>query len=237
MVAEKPKILLIEGKRAEYPSFFSGLVKKGFSVESVPNGSTALSRLQDCHPDLVLIDAASMRTSGKRICQSIQNSIPHIPIVVVIDETSINTDSLQAHVILKQPFTLQKLLNRIRPLLPSDDKKLLRVGPLVMDLEQRWVRYGERQERLTPRLVTLLKILMHHQGEVIDRKDLFRQVWETNYTGDTRTLDVHISWLRQAIEHDAGKPRFIKTVRGVGYRLDIDAEDTQPLPRKRSKHA
>lgn len=234
MAADKLKILIVEGKRAEYPSFFPGLVKKGFLVESVPNGSAALSRLQGCNHDLVLIDAASMRTSGKRICQAVKRSVPNVPIVVVIDESLKNTGSLQAHVILKQPFTLQKLLNRIRPLLPSDDKKLLRVGPLVMDPEQRWVRHGERQARLTPRLVTLLKILMDHQGEVIDRKDLFRRVWETNYTGDTRTLDVHISWLRQAIERDESKPRFIKTVRGVGYRLDIDAEDTQPLPRKRA---
>jgi DNA-binding response OmpR family regulator len=62
---------------------------------------------------------------------------------------------------------------------------------------------------------------MQRAGEVIDRKQLFREVWNTNYTGDTRTLDVHISWLREAIEEDPRKPRFLKTIRGLGYRLDI----------------
>jgi DNA-binding response OmpR family regulator len=74
---------------------------------------------------------------------------------------------------------------------------------------------------LTPRLVHLLKTLIEHRGEVIERKALFSQVWETNYTDDTRTLDVHVSWLRQAIEADPDAPQFLKTIRGVGYRLDV----------------
>jgi DNA-binding response OmpR family regulator len=62
---------------------------------------------------------------------------------------------------------------------------------------------------------------MKHAGEVVEREDLFRRVWNTEYTADTRTLDVHISWLRQAIEEDPRNPRFLKTIRGVGYRLDV----------------
>jgi DNA-binding response OmpR family regulator len=64
--------------------------------------------------------------------------------------------------------------------------------------------------------------LIDHPGEVVNREDLFRIVWETAYIGDTRTLDVHVSWLRQALEDDPRHPKFIKTVRGVGYRLDVD---------------
>jgi DNA-binding response OmpR family regulator len=64
-------------------------------------------------------------------------------------------------------------------------------------------------------------MLMNHHGEVVERERLFRQVWNTDYTGDTRTLDVHISWLRQAIEKDPRNPKFLKTIRGVGYRLDV----------------
>ena len=75
--------------------------------------------------------------------------------------------------------------------------------------------------RLTPRLAQLLKILIDHSGEVLERERLFREVWKTEYTADTRTLDVHVSWLREAIELDPRKPVFLKTVRGVGYQLDI----------------
>ena len=80
----------------------------------------------------------------------------------------------------------------------------------------------EKHVSLTPRLVRLLQALMEHPGEVFDRGELFRYVWETGYTGDTRTLDVHVSWLRQAVEQDPRHPDYIKTVRGVGYRLDLD---------------
>jgi DNA-binding response OmpR family regulator len=80
-------------------------------------------------------------------------------------------------------------------------------------------------------LVVLLKILMDHPGEVVEREKLFCEAWETNYTGDTRSLDVHMSWLRQAIEENPRHPKYIKTIRGVGYRLDLDTA-TRPIQRR-----
>ena len=165
-----------------------------------------------------------MRTSGKRICQSIR-AHSHRAHIVLVTETQ-STDSIEkeelADVVLPLPFTLQKLMNRIRPLLPSEMKDLLQIGALQLDPIQRWVRIGNRQTSLTPRLVALLKILIEHPGEVIEREYLFRTVWDTTYTEDTRTLDVHVSWLRRAIEDDPRNPRYLKTIRGVGYRLDIE---------------
>lgn len=227
----KAKILLIEGKRADRPSFVAGLTRKGYQVESVANGTEALARLQPFSPDLIIVNAASMRTSGKRICQSVRSHSKDSHIVLVTDGQ--NTDSIEkedlADVVLTLPFTLQKLINRIRPLLPAQKKDLLQVGPLQLDPIQRWVRIGSRQTSLTPRLVTLLKILMEHPGQVIERAQLFRTVWDTAYTEDTRTLDVHVSWLRQAIEEDPRNPVYIKTIRGVGYRLDMeDKKEAQP---------
>jgi len=222
----KAKILLIEGKRADRPSFVAGLTRKGYQVESVANGSEAMARLEPFTPDLIIINAASMRTSGKRICQSIRAHSRSTHIVLITDTQ--NADSIEkedlADVILSLPFTLQKLMNRIRPLLPADQKDLMIVGLLQLDPIQRWVRVGNRQTSLTPRLVTLLKILMEHPGEVIEREYLFRTVWDTAYTEDTRTLDVHVSWLRRAIEDDPRSPQYIKTIRGIGYRLDMEIE-------------
>lgn len=82
----------------------------------------------------------------------------------------------------------------------------------------------DKQVQLTPRLAGIFKILMEHPGEVIEREALFRQAWETDYTGDTRSLDVHMSWLRLALEENPRHPRYIKTIRGVGYRLDVEVE-------------
>ena len=216
----KATLLWIEGKRAESPSFIPGLRKKGFVVTQVSTGTEALESLKTVDPDLVVLNAASMRTSGRRICRSLREAMDELPIVVIsVPERTLSGDPC-ANVVLELPFTIRKLVNRILPLLPGDGD-LLHVGPIRLDLEHKRVRCQSRASRLTPRLASLLHTLMQHHGEVIERERLFREVWNTEYTGDTRTLDVHISWLRQAIEEDPSHPRLLKTVRGVGYRLDV----------------
>ena len=231
----KHTILLIEGKHADHPSFSAGLVKKGYMVESVPNGAAALARLETSKPDLAIIDASSMRTTGKRICQSLQVVNETLPIILIVNPDGDLNDKAGANILLALPFTMQKLVNRVKHLLPVQNSSSLNVGPFQLDVEQRRVICDERQIQLTPRLVTLLKILMDHPGEVVEREKLFCEAWETNYTGDTRSLDVHMSWLRQAIEDNPRHPKYIKTIRGVGYRLDLDNSSTRPQLRKRTE--
>jgi len=229
-------ILLIEGKKTDHPSYFSGLIKKGFQVDTAPSGSAALKYLESKMPNLVLVDAASMRSNGRRICQAIRKNADGVPIVLMVDENFTNLNNISANVVLIQPFTLQKLLNRIKPLLPIEQKDMLQVGDFRLDIEQRWVVVQNRQARLTPRLVALLKALLEHAGQLIERNDLFRLVWETDYAGDTRTLDVHISWLRQALEDDPRNPQYLKTIRGVGYRLDVKPDPAQiPVPNRNGR--
>jgi DNA-binding response OmpR family regulator len=213
-------ILIIEGRHAEIPSFAADLQKKGFLVETALTGSQAGSRLDEISPDLVVVNAASLRSSGVRICQSIRKKTDNLPIILILEpKKTVSKDS--ADVLLNLPFTVQKLVNRIKPLLPSDGKNVIHAGPIHLDTDRRRVRCLSKNSKLTPRMVTLLNILMDHHGEVVEREHLFKEVWETDYTGDTRTLDVHISWLRRAIELDPLKPKFLKTIRGVGYRLDV----------------
>lgn len=213
-------LLIIEGRHTETPSFASDLQKKGFIVETAKSGSDAIAYLDKASPDLVIVNAASLRSSGVRICQSLRSKNDKLPIIIILaKENTVAKDT--ADVVLNLPFTVQKLANRIKPLLPGDGKDVLQAGPIRLDMERRRVRCLSKNTKLTPRLVTLLRILMEHHGEVIEREQLFKKVWETDYTGDTRTLDVHVSWLRRAIELDPLKPKFLKTIRGVGYRLDV----------------
>ena len=213
-------ILIIEGRHAEIPSFANDLQKKGFNVGTAKSGGEAISHLDKTCPDLVVVNAASLRSSGVRICQSLRDKNEKLPIILILEGNStVGKDS--ADVILNLPFTVQKLANRIKPLLPGDGKNVIQAGPIRLDAEKRRVRCLGKNAKLTPRLVALLQILMDRHGEVVEREQLFKQVWETDYTGDTRTLDVHISWLRRAIELDPLNPKFLKTIRGVGYRLDV----------------
>lgn len=213
-------LLVIEAKHAEIPSFAMDLQKKGFDAHIAQNGSKAVALLKEVNPSVVVVNAASLRSTGLRICQSLREKDSKLPIILILDdEIEINKDL--ADVVLVLPFTVQKLSNRIKPLLPGDGKNVLHVGPIRLDLDKRRVRCMGRSTKLTPRLVTLLQLLMDKHGEVVEREPLFKKAWETNYTGDTRTLDVHISWLRRAIELDPENPKFLKTIRGVGYRLDV----------------
>ena len=221
IIMDDATLLVIEGKHADHPAFVPALRKKGFVVESVSSGSEALARLgKDFLPDVIVVNAASLRSSGKRICQSLRDRTSNVPIVLILDPDQ-EIEKVEADAILSLPFTPQKLVNHIRRLLPGDGKDSIHAGPVRLDVEKRTVRCLGTQTRLTPRLVRLLKTLIEHQGEVVERKLLFSQVWETDYTDDTRTLDVHISWLRRAIEADPEKPKFLITIRGVGYRLDV----------------
>lgn len=216
-------VLLVEGKRAEHPSFLPGLIQKGYRVECVPNGSAALQVLEKKRPKAVIIDAASMRTSGTRICNDIRKKAKKLPIFLILPEkNTIESDDMAVE-ILVMPFTIQKLLNRLKHYLNEDPKtKILKVGPIKLDLKQRWVYCQGRKQRLTPQLFILMEMLMRRPGVVIDREELFGKLWETEYLGDTRSLDVHISWLRKAIEKDPRNPVFLKTERGVGYRLQVE---------------
>jgi DNA-binding response OmpR family regulator len=217
----RAKILWIEGKRANSPSFVPMLRKKDFFVEAVPTGSAALARLPEFDPDVVVVNAAALRTNGKRICHDLRSKLNNIPLLIIVNPEQPTPEDNSVNAVLTLPFTPRKLINRIIPFLPGDGKQLLHVGTIRLDLEKKRVQCQGKEARLTPRLTRLLQILLQHPGEVVERERLFREVWNTEYTEDTRTLDVHISWLRDAIESDPRQPVFLKTIRGVGYRLDV----------------
>lgn len=217
-------ILLIESSRTNVPSFSSALEKKGYSVTVHHKVASALEASEDLEPDLLILDAASMRTSGSRMSRRVRSSLDGVPIILVSPEGARPDPGNGASLTLVQPFTARKLLNRVVRILPGDDGEMIELGPIKLDLDRQRVYCHGKASRLTPKQVKLLEVFMKNAGKVMTRKKLMRLVWQTDYIGDTRTLDVHISWLRKAIEEDPAQPGLLKTVRGKGYRLDLPPE-------------
>ncbi|MEK7328229.1 MAG: response regulator transcription factor [Chloroflexota bacterium] len=216
-------ILLIESNKVSAPSFAPALEKRGYAVMIAHTASDAVSKVNGTVPDVIIVDAASLKTSGVRMCRELRKLLNHTRILLVVDKKAVVDENSNADLTLQQPFTPRKLLNGVNRLLTASGGTTLQAGPIKLNLAQRKVKCGAREERLTPKEAKLLEVLMRHSGEVVSRKTLIKQVWETDYTGDTRTLDVHISWLRAVIEANPLKPRYLKTLRGQGYRLDVGA--------------
>ena len=220
-------ILLVEKTGAQRTSFADALQKR-YAVMTVSSGKQALTLVHDkgCH--IVVLDAISMRTPGDRIARQLKDGIGTIPLIHLHPEHKATSP---ADVLLYQPFTSRKLVNTIERLLTAKrgSDEVISVGPFTINMERRLLIANAQETSLTPKLALLIEMFFAHPGETLDRKFLMEQVWHTDYLGDTRTLDVHIRWIRRLIEANPGDPQFLKTVRGVGYRLDLPGYVTAPV--------
>jgi len=206
----------------ESRSFPKGLARR-YQVLLARSGKQAVEHIENNMVAAVVLDAASMNTSGERICERLRTYLPSTPIIHVCLPESVPIRS-SADVSLTMPFTIRKLTNSIERLLKVsavNEGHILRCGPFVLNPEKRVLLTHDDEIALTPKQASLLELFFRRPNEVLERGWLMKQVWDTDYVGDTRTLDVHIRWLRCALENGAGKPHYLKTVRGRGYRLEI----------------
>ena len=217
----KTKILWAGKRRADIPSFVPDLEAKGYKVTFVSTGKDALERLTKRKPDVMVVDGAAMRTTGSRICKSVHTKYPSVPIILINSIDNLPTNEIVADIQLVHPFTIRKLENRIIPFAPGDGSETIKLGPIHLDVDRQVIRCNGKEEHVTPRMVELLKMLIKHKGVVLEREVLFSKIWKTDYTEDTRSLDVHINWLRKIIEKNPKKPTLLVTVRGKGYMFDL----------------
>jgi len=221
-------ILLVESKNAGGRSLEPALTRSDLTVVVADSGAKALETVSSNRPDLVIIDASTMRSNGVRICRRIRAALPTTAIIHCRDTDHALDRSANADVYLAKPFTARKILNRIRVLLPCDDLKeeIVSAGRITVYPSKRSVYVdGGGEKRLTPKLAHLLDEFLRHQNKVLERHYLMVHVWKTNYFGDTRTLDVHMRWLREIIEKNPAKPEMVRTVRSVGYIFVITTDN------------
>lgn len=217
-------ILLVEGFRNGASAFSQALTNADFAVQIASTGREALELAQKEDVDLVVIDASSMRSNGARTCRRIRAAVGDVPIIHCRDEGTHEDRSMLADVYLEQPFTGRKLLNRVRDLLPVDiyNEEVVRFGDILFYRSKRAVETAAKgEQRLTPKLAQLLEEFLRHPNELVTRRQLMRNVWHTDYVGDTRTLDVHMRWVRECVEQDPSNPKLLRTVRGKGFIMSI----------------
>jgi len=215
------RLLWVDGRPEGDPVYVPALRRLGLEVRLSSTGREALALIKSYQPDIVVINAGGMRSNGQRLVSSLARTLAKVPVVLIAPDGQTIPPASEAKVILHPPFTVRKLINRLIALLPGRGREILQVGPIVLDLDRLKVTCGGRETTLTPRVAGLLKLFMEHPGEVLERERLIKKIWKTDYVGDTRTLDTHISWLRRAIETDPRRPKRLITLRRVGYRLDV----------------
>ncbi|MGQ9849452.1 MAG: winged helix-turn-helix domain-containing protein [Aggregatilineaceae bacterium] len=222
------KILLVEDDDTLRKTLAYNLSQEGYKVLQTGDGAEALTLAREHSPDLIVLDVMLPSLDGLSVCRIIRKE-SEVPIVMLTARGSevdrIVGLEIGADDYIVKPFSLGEFLARVRAILrrsPSSrgvvDK--LESGDLTLDLIARRATRNNQELRLTHKEFDLLATLMRNQGAVLSRDLLLDRVWSYDYGGQTKTVDVHVRWLREKIEDDPSHPRRIVTVRGVGYRFE-----------------
>jgi DNA-binding response OmpR family regulator len=218
-MGSKAVVLLVGRTGSKEDTPFESLNKR-YHLLVASSGKQALPLVKQYPPQAIVLDAVSMRTPGDRICKSLRDQFPTLPIIHIHPGQTQEGESM-ADVLIVPPFTARKLINSLERLIKSSGDEIIHCGPFTMNVPRRvLVAYGQ-ETQLNPKLASLVELFLRHPNETLDRKKLMEAIWQTDYLGDTRTLDVHIRWVRQALENAGEHPRRLNTVRGIGYRLDV----------------
>ncbi len=216
-------ILLVEGRKPVAEQL-APILSEEHEVTTARTRREALTKIEEISPAVIILDSPSLRFSCRRFCSSLQDLENDIPILLLFAAEENNHHDVGARAYLQHPFSAQKLINRVSWLLPAPDSEVLRAGDLIFNVKRRSVLRNDRESHLTPQQAHLLEIFMRNPGKILSRDFLMKQVWDTDFTEDTRTLDVHIHWVRKAIEKNTKSPVYLHTIRRAGYRFDPPKE-------------
>jgi DNA-binding response OmpR family regulator len=227
MTAPAKTVLVVDDEPTLVATLKYNLEREGYRVVSAGDGEKAITLARSERPDLMILDLMLPAVDGLEVCRILRRemTLPILMLTARVGEVDkVVGLEIGADDYVTKPFSTRELLARIRALLrrtttPADEEVLVS-GDLRIDMKRREVTRNDRPVELKPKEMELLIYFMRNKGRAFTREQLLREVWGYDFYGDSRTVDVHVSWLRQKIEEQAGKPVRILTVRGVGYRFE-----------------
>ena len=224
------KILAVEDDPNLLEALKYNLRKERYDVVTATDGAQALEVARREKPALIILDIMLPKVSGFEVCRILRKEMT-VPILMLTAKSE-ETDKvvgleIGADDYVTKPFSMRELLARIGAMLrrtqmvgmPLSADRLLEIGDIKVDISRHQAKRGDLALNLKPKEFDLLAFLAANKGLVFSREQLLEKVWGYDYAGDSRTVDVHIRWLRQKIEDDPGNPRYLITVRGAGYKL------------------
>ena len=231
-------ILVVEDEPALRDTLTYNLKKDGFTVEAVGDGRAALDSARTLKPDLIVLDLMLPEIDGFEVCRILRREMTTPILMLTARDDEIDRVvglEVGADDYLTKPFSMRELMARVKAQLrrsrllreelgktveSQNTHEKLAFGNLVINLTRREVILNDEPLPLKPQEYELLLFFAEHKGQMLSREFILERVWGWDYIGDSRTVDVHVRWLRQKIEEDAGEPKRIVTVRGGGYRFE-----------------
>jgi two-component system OmpR family response regulator len=225
------KVLVVEDDPNLLTALKYNLQKESYAVLTASDGEMALDVARREKPDLIILDIMLPKLNGFEVCRILRKEMttPILMLTAKAEETDkVVGLEIGADDYVTKPFSIRELMARVRALLrrsrtvqaqQSEPVNFI-VGELEVDIAHHRALLAGKTLELTPKEFDLLAFLARNKGLVFSREHLLEKVWGYDFAGETRTVDVHIRWLRQKIESDPGHPRFILTVRGTGYKLE-----------------
>ena len=222
------RILVVDDEPTLVATVKYNLEREGHVVLTAADGESGLSIARSHRPDLIILDLMLPGLDGLEVCRILrrETTVPILMLTAKAEEVDkVVGLELGADDYVTKPFSMRELMARVRALLrraetPPMEAEVVTAGDLQVDLRKREVSRGEQVLDLKPKEFDLLTFFLRNRGRAFTREQLLDQVWGYDFAGDTRTVDVHMSWLRQKIEDEPSKPTRLITLRGVGYRFE-----------------
>jgi len=232
------KILIVEDEISLQETLAYNLKKQGYEVVIAGDGPSALEVVRSSKPDLILLDIMLPGMDGFEVCRKLRSEVSTPVLMLTARDDEIDRVvglEVGADDYLTKPFSMRELIARVKAMLRrvkiirdeinlinsgTDQRSFFEFDKIKIDLGRREIRVDNKIVNLKPKEFELLIYLIRHKNQVLSRDQILESVWGWEYIGDSRTVDVHVRWIREKIEEDPSNPKRIITARGAGYRFE-----------------